>query len=65
MKGACIACKHHVHSGGGHLCQSPKFADPVTGEAVKACRQLREVPWWVGGCGRNGKFFVSKVEEMK
>ena len=63
MKGACVNCKYHVTSQTApHLCSHPNFFDPVTGEAVVACRVVRGVPtilsYLNGFCGRDGRFFI-------
>jgi len=69
MKGACVDCSYYVAAGqGGHFCGNTRYVDPVTGEAVIPCRDIRSIPmifaYLSGGCGRNGRFFTSKQEEQ-
>ena len=65
MKGACVDCIWYEAIGsGGHFCGNVRYIDPVTGEAVTPCRDIRNVPtglaYLSGGCGRSGRFFSPK-----
>lgn len=68
MKGACVNCIHYESGGqhGGHFCKHIEYVDPVTGEAITPCREIRGVPtiisYFTGGCGRGGRFFKEKVK---